>query len=167
MLTYFLQLNKANSLDTEAFFWIWTFLNGTVYLLFMQNDMTLEHFLNSKITFKYNCSRDAYKTYLLPCDRSQLLQRRGRAFACRFSSPGSIPTSGSGCLTAPFRQGILEPVFYGDLLNTIIKHYKKWNITWASPREDLFSGFPTKRDSNQSPQLQRLARKLTFRSKQV
>ena len=30
---------------------------------------------------------------------------------------------------------------------------------WASSRENLSSGFPTKRFSNQSPQLQRLARK--------
>ena len=31
---------------------------------------------------------------------------------------------------------------------------------WASSRENLSSGFPTKRVSNQSPQLQRLPRKL-------
>ena len=37
----------------------------------------------------------------------------------------------------------------------------------ASTRENLSSGFPTKRDSNQSPQLQRLARKLKFHLKQV
>ena len=36
-------------------------------------------------------------------------------------------------------------------------HYK-----WASPRENLSSGFPPKRVSNQSPQLQRLAKKLKF-----
>ena len=33
---------------------------------------------------------------------------------------------------------------------------------WASSRENLSSGFPTKRVSNQSPQLQRLASKLKF-----
>ena len=33
---------------------------------------------------------------------------------------------------------------------------------WASSRENLSSGFPTKQVSNQSPQLQRLARKLKF-----
>ena len=33
---------------------------------------------------------------------------------------------------------------------------------WAATRENLSSGFPTKRVSNQSPQLQRLARKLKF-----
>ena len=33
---------------------------------------------------------------------------------------------------------------------------------WASTRQNLSSGFNTKRDSNQSPQLQRLARKLKF-----
>ena len=38
---------------------------------------------------------------------------------------------------------------------------------WASSRQYLSSGFPTKRDSNQSPQLQRLARTLKFRLKQV
>ena len=31
---------------------------------------------------------------------------------------------------------------------------------WASTRENLSWGFPTKQDSEQSPQLQRLARKL-------
>ena len=35
---------------------------------------------------------------------------------------------------------------------------------WASSRENLSSGFPTKRVSNQPAQLQRLARKLIFRS---
>ena len=35
---------------------------------------------------------------------------------------------------------------------------------WASPRENLSLGFPTKRDSNQPAQLQRLAKKLTFAS---
>ena len=33
---------------------------------------------------------------------------------------------------------------------------------WASSRENLSSVFPTKLDSNQSPQLHRLARKLKF-----
>ena len=33
---------------------------------------------------------------------------------------------------------------------------------WASSREKLSSGFPSKRVSNRSPQLQRLARKLKF-----
>ena len=33
-------------------------------------------------------------------------------------------------------------------------------MIWAWTRENLFSGFPTKRDSNQSAQLQRLARNL-------
>ena len=36
-------------------------------------------------------------------------------------------------------------------------------IIRASMQQNLSSGFPTKRDSNQSPQLQRLARKLKFR----
>ena len=35
--------------------------------------------------------------------------------------------------------------------------------TLALSRQNLFLGFPTKRDSNQSPQLQRLARKLQVR----
>ena len=37
-------------------------------------------------------------------------------------------------------------------------------LKWASSRQNLSSGFPTKPDSNQSPQLQRLARKLELRS---
>ena len=32
------------------------------------------------------------------------------------------------------------------------------NISWASTRQNLSLGFPTKRDSNQSPPLQRLPR---------
>ena len=35
---------------------------------------------------------------------------------------------------------------------------------WATSQQNLSSGFPSKQDSNQSPQLQRLARKLKFRS---
>ena len=36
------------------------------------------------------------------------------------------------------------------------------NVKWASSRENLSSGFPTKRLLKQSPQLQILARKLKF-----
>ena len=39
--------------------------------------------------------------------------------------------------------------------------------SWASSQENLSSGRPTKRVSNQSPQLQRLARKLKFHMQQV
>ena len=35
-------------------------------------------------------------------------------------------------------------------------------MIWAAMQENLSSGFPTKQDSMQSPQLQRLARKLKF-----
>ena len=41
------------------------------------------------------------------------------------------------------------------------------DINWASSRENLSSGCPTKRVSNQSPQLRRLARKLKFHLQQV
>ena len=40
-------------------------------------------------------------------------------------------------------------------------------IKWASSRENLSSGFPTKRVTDQSPQLQRLARKFKIHLKQV
>ena len=40
-------------------------------------------------------------------------------------------------------------------------------FNWASPGENPSSGFPTKLVSNQSPQLQRLARKLKFQLYQV
>ena len=40
-------------------------------------------------------------------------------------------------------------------------------ITWASTQQNLSSVFPTKRVSNQSLQLQRLARKLKFHLQQV
>ena len=36
-------------------------------------------------------------------------------------------------------------------------------IIWALTQQNLSSGFLKKRDLNQSPQLQRLARKLKFR----
>ena len=39
--------------------------------------------------------------------------------------------------------------------------------TWAATRQNLSSGVPTKGVSNQSPQLQRLARRLKFHLKQV
>ena len=49
-----------------------------------------------------------------------------------------------------------------DLLR--LKHGVTMNKTsiWASSRQNLSSGFPTKRVSNQSPRLQGLARKLKF-----
>ena len=37
------------------------------------------------------------------------------------------------------------------------------NISWASTRQNLSSGFPTKRDSNQSRHLQRLPRRSKLR----
>ena len=56
-----------------------------------------------------------------------------------------------------------------------LHHFQKWVKNFeksynvhllgqilASSRQNLSSGFPTKRDSNQSPQLQRLARKVEF-----
>ena len=48
--------------------------------------------------------------------------------------------------------------------NTAMCETESISYIWASTRQELSSGFPTKRDSNQSPQLQRLARKLKFRS---
>ena len=39
------------------------------------------------------------------------------------------------------------------------------DFIWASSQQNLSLGFPTKLDSNQSPQLQRLARKLKVQSK--
>ena len=37
------------------------------------------------------------------------------------------------------------------------------NISWASTRQNMSSGFPTKRDSNQSAHLQRLPRRSKLR----
>ena len=45
--------------------------------------------------------------------------------------------------------------------------YNTLTINWASMRENLSLGFPKKRDSNQSPQLQRLAGIVKFSLKQV
>ena len=50
-------------------------------------------------------------------------------------------------------------------VQTVIQYFSK--TIWAAVRENLSSVFPTKRHSNQSPQLQRLARKLKFRVKQA
>ena len=47
------------------------------------------------------------------------------------------------------------------LIHTVFGNFHI-DVIWASSRENLSSGFPTKRVSNQSPQLQRLARKLKF-----
>ena len=38
-----------------------------------------------------------------------------------------------------------------------------YNNNWAATQQNLSSGFLKKRDSNQSPQLQKLARNLKFR----
>ena len=44
----------------------------------------------------------------------------------------------------------------------VVNGWKMVNFIWALTRENLSFGFPTKRVSNQSPQVQRLARKLKF-----
>ena len=53
-----------------------------------------------------------------------------------------------------------------DWILTKLSHDVKCNVTlvliWASSQENLSSGFPSKRASNQSPQLLRLSRKLKF-----
>ena len=67
--------------------------------------------------------------------------------------------------------GILPTHVYNNFKNHdrnlrfgFFKYATKWRgINGASSRENLSSGFPTKRVSNQSPQLQRLARKMKFR----
>ena len=48
-----------------------------------------------------------------------------------------------------------------------VSRIQKVKVMWASSLQNLSSGFLTKRDSNQSPQLQRLARKLNFHLYQV
>ena len=42
-----------------------------------------------------------YNTLLLPCDRSRLLQQRGRVFAFRSCGSGSIPTSDGWDFSSP------------------------------------------------------------------
>ena len=54
-----------------------------------------------------------------------------------------------------------------QLVLHVLSFLGKCGIIWASSRENLSSGFPTERISNQSPQLQRLARKLKFHLNQV
>ena len=56
------------------------------------------------------------------------------------------------------KQKILQKnCYYNDL----------YNDNWATSRENLSSGFPSKRVSNRSPQLQRISRKLKFHLYQV
>ena len=55
--------------------------------------------------------------------------------------------------------------FLSDSIKSFTSEFQEKSDTklkWASPRENLSSGFPPKRVSNQSPQLQRLAKKLKF-----
>ena len=59
-----------------------------------------------------------------------------------------------GCYCIKIINGL--SIFLHGVINYI---YPRHNIIWASVREILFLGIPTKQDSNQSPQLQRLARK--------
>ena len=47
-----------------------------------------------------------------------------------------------------------------DLQCSTISHKKDARLIWAELRENLSFGCPTKQVSNQSPQLQRLARRL-------
>ena len=55
-----------------------------------------------------------------------------------------------------------------DLERSKLALFCRWiSYKWAVTRENLSSGFPTKWGSNQSPQLQRLARKLKFHLYQV
>ena len=51
---------------------------------------------------------------------------------------------------------------YGSRHMDRVRQTDEWTDRWASSREKQSSGFPTKPDSNQSPQLQRLSRKLKF-----
>ena len=50
-----------------------------------------------------------------------------------------------------------------DIYNDMSLIQMKAEAKWAASQENLSSGFPTKRVSNQSPQLQRLASELKFR----
>ena len=60
---------------------------------------------------------------------------------------------------------VLHPVTFVNIIGAspyeiLIK--LMFYLNWVSSLENLSSGFPTKRVSNQSPQLQRLARKVKF-----
>ena len=59
----------------------------------------------------------------------------------------------------------LKPISLATpVVNLDVLYYTvKVENTWTSSRENLSLGFPSKWDSNQSHQLQRLARKLKFR----
>ena len=50
---------------------------------------------------------------------------------------------------------------FNDRLDTL-QVKKNVQVIWASSQQNLSSGFPTKLETNQSPQLQRLARILKF-----
>ena len=62
--------------------------------------------------------------------------------------------------------GMKEMTIAVDLLK-VMKYTSQLIIIWASPPENLSSGCQTKRVSNQSPQLQGLARQLKFHTLQV
>ena len=62
-------------------------------------------------------------------------------------------------------------LMYTNFLKCILIHicsyvFATYTYIWASPRENLSLGFPSKWGSNQSPQLQRFTRKLKFCLKQ-
>ena len=56
--------------------------------------------------------------------------------------------------------GVDQPAYLCSVLSAFADRCLDSN--WALSRENLSSGCPTKQVSNQSPQLQRLARKLKF-----
>ena len=62
------------------------------------------------------------------------------------------------CFVLEIRKSILVTLFYLEACTCMFLHLIEW-IIWAPSRENLSSGVPTKRVSNQSPQLQKLARK--------
>ena len=61
--------------------------------------------------------------------------------------------------------GCLFLALQDDLQVYIIFDFRSFHM--ASARQNLSSGFLTKRDSNQSPQIQGLAREMKFHLKQV
>ena len=71
---------------------------------------------------------------------------------------GGLLVVGHICLQIPFTKSLSYDLF--------LAHGKELfcpsSFIWATSRENLSSGFLTKQVSNQSPQLQRLARELKF-----
>ena len=118
-----------------------------------------------KIGFQYRLSLNAGQKYC------RMLESILQYFRPTLSYHLSLRPLFCLFLSGRLRQVLLYLVLYnpGSTLVVLFHHimliwfaYFLWWYIWAATRENLSSVIPTKPDSNQYPQLQRLARKLKF-----